>query len=143
MAAVKSGLLNYGVMLEDFGGEAQCVEVSAKQGIGIDELLEKILLQAEVMNLRGQMTGPAQGTVVEARMDKGLGVSATVLVQKGQLRVGDLVLAGPAWGRVKRLLSDQGTPLQVAGPSTPAQVCQAIIFLFRRISQVTSWCFVS
>jgi len=82
--------------------------VSAKKGLGIEELLDKVLLQAEVMNLKATPELPALGSVIEARMDRGLGVVVTGLVQKGTLRVGDLLLCGPAWGRVRRLLNDQG-----------------------------------
>ncbi|KAJ1408991.1 P-loop containing nucleoside triphosphate hydrolase protein [Ochromonadaceae sp. CCMP2298] len=119
---VKTELMSYDVLLEEFGGECQCVEISAKTGSGIDELLEKILLQSDVLNLKAVVDAPAAGSVIEARVDKGLGVVVTALVQKGTLSVGDLVLAGPSWGRVRRLVNDQGIQVQSVGPSTPVQI---------------------
>lgn len=119
---VKTDLMSYGVLLEEFGGEVQCVQISAKKGTGIEELLEKTLLQAEIMNLRAIPEASASGAVIEAHMDKGLGVVVTALVQQGTLHVGDLVLAGPSWGRVRALLSDQGVAIDKAGPSTPVQI---------------------
>jgi translation initiation factor IF-2 len=118
---VKTELMSYDVLLEEFGGDCQCVEISAKQGTGIDELLEKISLQSEVLNLKAVVDAPAAGSVIEARVDKGLGVVVTALVQKGTLSVGDLVLAGPSWGRVRRLVAE-GIQVQSVGPSTPVQV---------------------
>lgn len=119
---IKSDLMSFGVLVEEFGGESQCVEVSAKKAIGLDNLLDKLLLQAEVLNLKSFEDVPVQGTVLEARVDKGLGVVATALVQKGTLKVGDLLLCGPAWGRVRRLINDQGKEIKSAGPSTPVQI---------------------
>ena len=119
---VMTDLMKYDVLVEDFGGDAQCVPISAKKGQGLDELLEKVLLQAEVMNLKAPITGKAEGTIIEARVDKGFGVVATVLVQKGILQIGDYVLAGPSWGRVRRIISDQGVDLKSAEPSTPVQI---------------------
>lgn len=108
--------MTYGVLVEEFGGESQCVEVSAKKGLGIEDLLDKVLLQAEVLNLKSLPLEPAQGTVIEARVDKGLGVVVTALVQKGTLKVGDLLLCGPSWGRVRRLLNDQGKEVRIDFP---------------------------
>lgn len=114
--------MSYDILVEDFGGDVQCAQVSAKQGMGVGELLDKVLLQADVMNLKAPVDCKASGTVIEARVDKGLGVIATCLVQSGTLRVGDFVLAGPSWGRVRRITSDQGDDMKEAGPSTPVQI---------------------
>lgn len=119
---VLTGLMSYDILTEEFGGDVQCAKVSAKAGLGIDDLLEKILVQSEVMNLRAAKTIPAEGTVIEARIDKGMGVVVTALVQKGTLKIGDYVLAGPSWGRVRRLTGDQREDLAEAGPSTPVQI---------------------
>lgn len=114
--------MSYDLLVEDFGGDVQCVQVSAKKGTGVEELLDKVLLQADIMNLRAVEDCAASGTVVEARVDKGLGVIVSCLVQEGTLRIGDIVLAGPSWGRVRRIISDQGQDLKEAGPSTPVQI---------------------
>jgi translation initiation factor IF-2 len=114
--------MSYDILVEEFGGDVQCVQVSAKQGLGITELLEKIQLQAEVMNLKAPVACRAEGTVLESRVDRGLGVVVTALVAKGNLKIGDFVLAGPSWGKVRRLISDQGKDIKEAGPSTPVQV---------------------
>jgi translation initiation factor IF-2 len=116
--------MSYDVLVEAFGGEVQCAMVSAKQGTGIDDLLAKIQLQAELMNLRAPTTCRAEGTIIESRVDKGLGTVVTALIQKGTLKIGDFVLAGPSWGKVRRLISDQGKDVKEAGPSTPVQVTQ-------------------
>ena len=120
--AVMTALMSYDLLVEDFGGEIQCAKVSAKKGDGIEALLEKVLLQAEVMALKAPYETKAGGSVIEARVDKGLGPVVTALVQKGTLRVGDHILAGPSWGRVRRIISDQGQNLKEAGPSTPVQI---------------------
>jgi translation initiation factor IF-2 len=120
--AVMTALMSYDLLVEDFGGEIQCAKVSAKKGDGIADLLEKVLLQSEVMALKAPYDTIAGGSVIEARVDKGLGPVVTALVQKGTLRIGDYVLAGPAWGRVRRIISDQGKNLKEAGPSTPVQI---------------------
>ena len=119
---VATELTEYDILLEEFGGNVQMAEVSAKQSIGLDDLLSKVLLQSELMNLRAPVDAPAEGSVIESKVDKGLGVVTSLLVQRGTLKIGDYVLAGPSWGRVRRLISDQGEDLQEAGPSTPVQV---------------------
>lgn len=119
---VITDLTAFDVVVEDFGGEAQCAQVSAKTGQGLDELLEKILVQSDIMNLRAAYDCPAEGTVIEASISKGLGTIVTALVQQGNLKIGDNVLAGPSWGRVRRILSDEGEDLIEAGPSTPVQI---------------------
>jgi translation initiation factor IF-2 len=119
---VKQELLAEEVVLEEFGGEVLATPVSAKTGDGIDELLEKVLLQAEVLELEAVREGPAQGTVVEAELDRGLGPVATVLVQRGTLAVGDDFVCGLQGGRVRALLDERGNSVPQAGPSTPVRV---------------------
>jgi len=98
------------------------VEVSALKGTNLDKLLETILLQAELLDLKANPEGRAEGIVIEAKLDKGRGAVATVLVQRGQLAIGDIVVAGSEWARVRALLNDQGEQIKVAGPSTPVEV---------------------
>ena len=119
---IMTDLMSYDLLVEEFGGEVQCALVSAKQGSGIGELLDKVLLQTEIMTLKAPVDCRAEGTVLEARIDKGLGVVVSALVQKGKLKIGDYVLAGPSWGRVRRLLNDQGVDVKEASPSTPVQI---------------------
>ena len=120
--------MNYDLLAEEFGGQVQCAKVSAKQGLGIEDLLEKIQLQAELMNLRAPVACGAEGTVIESRVDRGLGTVVTALVEKGTLKVGDFVLAGPSWGKVRRLVSDQGKDIKEAGPTMPVQVSIPSLF---------------
>jgi translation initiation factor IF-2 len=122
VAKVKQDLLTHEVILEEFGGEVLSAEVSAKQGVGIDDLLEKVLLQAELLDLKGQFEGKARGTVVEAELDKGMGPVATVLVQAGELKVGDSFICGLFGGRVRAMLDERGNTVESAGPSTPVRV---------------------
>lgn len=119
---VKNELLHYDVVLEDFSGDAQSVEVSAKTGMNIDKLEEAILLQAEVLELMANEDCPAQGTVVEAKMDKGRGCVATVLVQSGTLSVGDIFVAGAEWGRIRALVDSQGRQVKKALPGEPVEI---------------------
>lgn len=119
---VKLELSQQGVIAEDWGGEAIFVKVSAKQGLGIDELLDSILVQSELLELKAIVDSPAQGIVVESRLDKGRGPVATILIQQGTLRKGDVLLAGMEYGRVRALLDEVGHPLQKAGPSMPVEV---------------------
>jgi translation initiation factor IF-2 len=119
---VKQGLLSHGVVPEEFGGDSPVVAVSAKTGKGVDELLEQLLLQAEVLELRAPADAPARGVVIEARLDKGRGPVATLLVQSGTLNRGDIVLTGPVYGRVRAMLDENGKPLQAAGPSIPVEI---------------------
>jgi len=119
---VKQDLLSHGVVAEEFGGDAAMVPVSAKTGAGVDALLEQILLQAEVLELKAPAEGPAKGVVIEARLDKGRGPVATILVQSGTLNRGDIVLAGAVQGRVRAMLDEAGKPVQSAGPSIPVEV---------------------
>ncbi|MHB8353309.1 MAG: translation initiation factor IF-2, partial [Burkholderiales bacterium] len=119
---IKSELVTQGVLPEEYGGEAQFVQVSAKTGQGIDELLESVLLQAEVLELKAPKNTPAKGIVIEARLDKGRGPVATILVQSGTLRRGDMVLAGASYGRVRAMLDEAGHPVEEAGPSIPVEI---------------------
>lgn len=119
---VKSELVAEQVVPEDFGGESPFVPVSAKTGQGIDELLEQVLLQAEVLELQAPVDAMAKGLVIEARLDKGRGPVATVLVQSGTLHKGDVVLAGSAFGRVRAMLDEDGRATDSAGPSIPVEI---------------------
>ena len=112
----------YGLVPEKWGGETICVEISALQGSGIDELLEQVLLVAEIGELSARASGRAVGTVLEANLEVGRGPVATVMIQKGLLSVGDPVVAGAAFGKVKALINDQGKQIKSAGPSTPVQI---------------------
>ena len=119
---VRSELLQHEVQVELLGGETLEVEVSATKNINLDKLLDLIALQAELLNLRANPARPTEGTVIEARLDKGRGPVATVLVQRGTLKVGDLIVGGSQWGRVRALLDDKGETRQDAGPSMPVEV---------------------
>ena len=119
---VKSELAQREVVPEDWGGDIQFVPVSAKTGEGVDKLLEAVLLQAELLELTAPAEGPARGVVLEARLDQGRGSVATVLVQEGTLKRGDMLLAGREFGRVRALLDENGRQMKSAGPSMPAQV---------------------
>ncbi len=119
---VKQELSAQGVVPEEWGGDTMFVEVSAKTGQGIDELLERVLLQAEVLALAAPRDVPAKGLVIESRLDKGRGPVATLLVQSGTLRQGDVVLAGAAFGRVRAMLDENGQPVKEAGPSIPVEI---------------------
>jgi translation initiation factor IF-2 len=119
---VKTELLQHEIQVEDMGGDVQAVEVSAIKGIGLDKLEEAILLQAELLDLKANPDRPAEGAVVEAKLDKGRGPVATVLVQRGTLKVGDIVVAGSEWGKVRLLANERGEIVKLAGPSTPIEV---------------------
>jgi translation initiation factor IF-2 len=119
---VRTELLQHEVQVESLGGDTLEVEVSATKHIHLDELLEAIALQAELLDLKANSDRPADGTVIEARLDRGRGPVATVLVQRGTLRVGDLIVAGSQWGRVRALLDDKGAQVASAGPSFPVEV---------------------
>src|SRR6266550_5355119 len=119
---VKQELLGHGVVPEEYGGDSPIVLVSAKTGKGVDELLEQLLLQAEVLELKAPVGVPARGVVIEARLDKGRGPVATVLVQSGTLNRGDIALTGAVYGRVRAMLDENGKPLQSAGPSIPVEI---------------------
>jgi translation initiation factor IF-2 len=119
---VKQGLLQYEVVPEEFGGDVMFVPLSAKTGMGVDTLLDNICVQAEVMELRAATLGRARGTVVESSLDKGRGTVATILVQSGTLKKGDIMLCGTQWGRVRAMFDEAGRQITEAGPSIPAVV---------------------
>ncbi len=119
---VRTELLQHEIVVESMGGETLEVEVSALKQTNLDKLLEAILLQSEILNLQANPERPAEGIVVEAQLDRGRGPVATVLVQRGTLHVGDIVVAGAEWGRVRALIDDLGEQVREAGPSTPAEV---------------------
>ena len=119
---VKQELVAQSVVPEEYGGESPFVSVSAKTGAGIDNLLEQVLLQAEVLELKAPVDAPAKGLVIEARLDKGKGPVATILVQSGTLRRGDILLAGSVFGRVRAMLDETGAPVEQAGPSIPVEI---------------------
>jgi len=119
---VKQELVAEGVVPEEYGGESPFISVSAKTGEGIDSLLENVLLQAEVLELTAPISVPAKGLVIEAKLDKGRGPVATILVQSGTLKRGDVVLAGSAYGRVRAMLDESGKSISEAGPSIPVEI---------------------
>ncbi len=119
---VRTELLQHEVQVESFGGDVVDVEVSAKNKTNLDKLLEMIALQADLLDLKTNPDRPAEGTVIEAKLDRGRGPVATVLVQRGTLKVGDIIVAGAEMGRVRALINDQGETVQEAGPSVPVEV---------------------
>jgi len=119
---VRNQLLQHEVFVETMGGEVLDVEVSAKTGLGLDKLLEAILLQAEILDLRADADRTAEGTVVEAQLDRGRGAVATVLVHKGTLKPGQIIVAGDQWGRVRALVNDKGEHVKEAPPSMPVEI---------------------
>lgn len=119
---VKQELGQHEVNPEDWGGDVICVPVSAKTGMGIDQLLDSILLQAEVLELRAAVNAPAKAVVIESRLDKGRGSVVTVLVQNGTLKKGDMVLAGTTYGKVRAMINEQGRQVETAGPSIPVEL---------------------
>jgi translation initiation factor IF-2 len=119
---VKTELLQHEIQVEDMGGETQAIEVSATKGINLDKLEEAILLQAEILDLKANPVRAAEGAVVEAKLDRGRGPVATVLVERGTLKVGDIVVAGSEWGRVRVLQNDRGETVPTAGPATPVEL---------------------
>ena len=119
---VKEQLIKYEIVPEDWGGETACIPVSAATGAGIQDLLERIVLEAEVMELKANPNRRAKGAVVEARLDKGQGTIATLLVQNGTLHKGDCLIAGTAVGRVRTMRNDKGVEIESAGPSTPVEI---------------------
>jgi translation initiation factor IF-2 len=119
---VKNQLAEVGVVIEEYGGDVVCVPVSAKKNMGIDDLLEMILLVAEVQDLKANPQSPVQGTIIESRMDKSRGASATVLVEQGTLKRGDVVVVGSIAGKVRNMFDDKGKELKKAGPSMPVEI---------------------
>ncbi len=121
-ARVRQELLSHEIVVEEMGGDTQDVEVSALKKSGLDKLEEAILLQAELLDLKANPDRTAEGSVVESRLDRGRGPVATVLVQKGTLHAGDIVVAGAEWGKVRAMTDDRGKPVKSAGPSTPVEI---------------------
>lgn len=119
---VRTELLSHEIVVESLGGDTLEVDVSALKKIGLDKLLEAILLQAEVLDLKANPDRPAEGVIVEAKLERGRGPVGTALIQRGTLHVGDLIVAGSAWGRVRALINDRGEQVQRAGPSVPVEV---------------------
>ncbi len=119
---VKQQLMEYELVAEDYGGDTICVNVSAKKQINLEGLLEMVLLQADILELKANPNRPAKGTIIEAQLDKGRGPVATVLVQNGTLKVGDPIVAGVAYGKVRAMMDDKGRSVKSAGPSQPVEV---------------------
>jgi translation initiation factor IF-2 len=119
---VKTELLQHEIQVEDLGGETIAVEVSAKKGTGLDRLTDMILLQAELLDLKANPDRSAEGAIIEAKLDRGRGPVATALVQRGTLKVGDIVVAGSEWGRVRLLQNERGETVESAGPAIPVEV---------------------
>src|SRR4051812_19899355 len=134
---VRTELLQHEVQVESLGGEVVDVEVSAKNKTNLDRLLEMIALQADILDLKTNSERPAEGTVIEAKLDRGRGPVATVLVQRGTLKVGDIIVAGAEMGRVRALISDQGETLTEAGPSVPVEVLGLTVR--RKPATVSPW----
>lgn len=119
---VRGELLNHGLVCEEYGGDIMSVEVSAKQGLNLDKLEEVILLQAEILDLKSNPNRTAEGVVIEAKVDRGRGTVATILVQRGTLKNGDIFVAGTEWGRVRAIMNDLGQKLEEATPSMPVEI---------------------
>nr|WP_314268735.1 translation initiation factor IF-2 [uncultured Kingella sp.] len=119
---IRQELTQHEVVCDEWGGDVQFVDVSAKQGLNIDKLLEAVLLEAEVLELKAPVDAPAKGIIVEARLDKGRGAVATLLVQSGTLKKGDMLLAGTAFGKVRAMLDENGKAIDEAGPSIPVEI---------------------
>src|SRR5690606_15852200 len=119
---IKEKLASMNLLVEEWGGKIQSHDISAKTGLGISDLLEKVLLEAEILDLKANPKRPASGTVVEAFLDKGRGYVSTILVQTGTLRIGDYVLAGQHSGKVKAMHDERGHSIKEAGPSTPVSI---------------------
>ncbi len=119
---IRNELLSHEIVVESLGGDVQDVEISATEGTNLDALEEAIVLQAELMELNANPDRAAQGAVVEARLERGRGAVATLLVQRGTLKIGDIFVAGPEWGRVRALINDRGENIKEAGPSTPVEI---------------------
>ncbi len=122
VARVRNELLSHELVVEELGGDVLAVEVSAKLKTNLDKLEEALLLQAEILDLRANPLRAAQGAVIEAKLERGRGTVATLLVQKGTMRQGDIVVAGTEWGRVRALLDDRGRPVEIAGPAMPVEI---------------------
>jgi len=119
---VLTDLTQHNVLTEDFGGGVGTVQISAKSGLGVDDLLERLLLEAELLELSADPSGGAEGVIIEARLDPGKGPVATVLVESGSLFAGDSVVVGPIYGKIKAMTDDRGQRVNRAGPATPVEI---------------------
>ena len=119
---IREDLANMNLLVEEWGGKYQCQEISAKKGIGVDDLMEKVLLEADMLDLKANPNRKASGTIIESSLDKGRGYVSTVLVSNGTLKVGDIVLAGTSWGRVKAMFNERNQRIDNVGPAEPAIV---------------------
>ena len=119
---IREDLANMNLLVEEWGGKYQCQEISAKKGIGVDELMDKVLLEADLLELKANPNRKATGTVIESSLDKGRGFVSTVLVSNGTLKTGDIVIAGTAWGKVKALFNERNQRIEKAGPADPCIV---------------------
>ena len=119
---MRQELLSHDIVVEDLGGETQDVPVSALQKTGLDHLEDAILVQAEILDLKANPNRAAEGTVIESRLDRGRGPVGTMLVQRGTLKQGDIIVAGSEWGRVRAMLDDKGKQMSEAGPSAPVEI---------------------
>lgn len=119
---IRQELTQYGIVPDEWGGDVQCINISAKKGLNIDALLDAVLLEAEVLELKAPVESPAKGIIVESRLDKGRGVVVTLLVQSGTLKKGDMLLAGTAFGKVRAMLDENGKEIKEAGPSIPVEI---------------------
>ena len=119
---IREQLANMNILVEEWGGKYQCQEISAKKGINVDKLLDKVLLEAELLDLKANPNKKAMGTIIESSLDKGRGYLATILVQGGTLHIGDIMLSGSYTGRVKAMFNERGQKVDNAGPSTPVSV---------------------
>ncbi|MBQ9260256.1 MAG: translation initiation factor IF-2 [Neisseriaceae bacterium] len=119
---IRQELTQYGIVPDEWGGDVQCINISAKKGMNIDALLDAVLLEAEVLELKAPVEAPAKGIIVESRLDKGRGVVVTLLVQSGTLKKGDMLLAGTAFGKVRAMLDENGKEIKQAGPSIPVEI---------------------
>ena len=119
---IKESLAGMNYLVEDWGGKYQSQDISAKQGLGVEELLDKVLLEAEMLDLKANPDRRAVGSVIESTLDKGRGYVATVLVQSGTLKIGDVVIAGTHFGRVKAMFNERNQKVTEAGPAVPVQI---------------------
>ena len=117
---IREDLANMNLLVEEWGGKYQCQEISAKKGIGVDDLLEKVLLEAEMLDLKANPNRKATGSIIESSLDKGRGYVSTVLVSNGTLRVGDNVIAGTSYGRIKAMFNERNQRIEKASPAEPA-----------------------
>ena len=126
---IREDLSQMNLLVEEWGGKYQCQEISAKKGIGVNELLDKVLLEADMMDLKANPNRKATGTIIESSLDKGRGYVSTVLVSNGTLKIGDNVIAGTSWGRIKAMFNERNQRIESAGPAEPAIMLLLYLFL--------------